>query len=202
MKKILSILIITAAAVIFITGCKSGASSSDPKATLKLFFEKMSKKDIDGAKELATKESAATLDMMKKGLEMAEKMKDSINTDNDATEKFKDAEFGEATIDGETAKVPITNTKTKETIDFPLKKEDGKWKVDFSMGTLMQMGMKEMNKRGEHPITEDGDTGNIQMPSKEEMEKGMKIADSVLKNIDPKKLEEVQKLLEEAQKKQ
>lgn len=203
MKKILSTLAIAVTAIIFIAGCKSGgASSGDPKATLKLFFEKMSKKDIDGAKELATKESAGMLDMMKMGLEMAEKFKEGANTEGNMTEKFKEAAFGEAIIDGENAKVPITNTKTKETIDFPLKKESGSWKVDFSMSTLMQMGMNEMNKKKEHNISEDGDTSGFNKHSQEDIEKGMKMADSMLKNMDPKKLEEVKKLLEDVQKKQ
>ena len=73
MKKITQSLLALAAIAIVFASCGNKASSSDPKVVLKEFFERLSKKDIDGAAKLATKDSKSTLDMMKKGLDMAEK---------------------------------------------------------------------------------------------------------------------------------
>jgi hypothetical protein len=52
--------------------------------------------------------------------------------------------FGDAKIDGDKATVSVTNpAKGKEPFEFPLVKEGGEWKVDFSMSTLMKMGMNQ-----------------------------------------------------------
>lgn len=134
-----------------LAGCKGKDKTiaNDPKAVVTAFFERMSKKDMDGAAKLATKESKATLDMMKKAIEAAEKMgvKDTSSKDDPAAE-FKNMEIGEVKIDGDNATVAVTNhAKGNETNQFPLKKENGEWKVDFSMGTLMKMGMDEAGKK-------------------------------------------------------
>jgi len=158
------------------------------------FFEKLSKKDIEGATKLATKDSKATMDMMKKGLDMAEKMKDQIKDKEDPTEEFKNMEVGEAKINGDNATVAVRNKKKEEEVEFPLKKEDGAWKVDFSMATLMKMGMDQKNKHnamdGEDSMRgmEGVDSASIQ--------EGLKVMDSALKKVDPKKLEETMKALE------
>lgn len=132
-----------------LTGCKGkDKAGGDPKTVITAFFEKMAKKDIDGAAKLCTKESKSTMDLMKKGMEAAEKMKESGATTKE-DDDFKDMEIGEAKIDGDNATVSVTNTKKKETVEFPLKKEDGEWKVDFTMGTLMKMGMDSQKNGGE-----------------------------------------------------
>lgn len=135
---------------LLITGCKGkdAAAGGDPKTVLTAFFEKMSKKDIDGAAKLCTKESQGTMDLMKKGIEAAEKM-DMKEKKEDEEDNFKDLVIGEAKIDGNDAKVSVTNKKKEETIDFPLKKEGGDWKVDFTMSTLMKMGMDANKNKGE-----------------------------------------------------
>lgn len=135
---------------LLLTGCKGKdkAVAADPKSVITAFFEKMSKKDIDGATKLCTKESKTTMDLMKKGIEAAEKMKES-GAKTEEEDEFKNMQIGEAKIDGDNATVSVTNTKKKETVDFPLKKEDGEWKVDFTMSTLMKMGMDAKKDGGD-----------------------------------------------------
>jgi len=195
MKKIFSFLLLAIAMGSISTGCGGGGmSNASPKEVLVAFFEKLSKKDIEGATKLATKDSKATMDMMKKGLDMAEKMKDQIKDKEDPTEEFKNMEVGEAKINGDNATVAVRNKKKEEEVEFPLKKEDGAWKVDFSMATLMKMGMDQKNKHnamdGEDSMRgmEGVDSASIQ--------EGLKVMDSALKKVDPKKLEETMKALE------
>ncbi len=155
MKKVINLFMLACTIAILATGCKGkDAVSNDPKAVVVAFFERMAKKDIDGAAKLATKDSKSTMDMMKKGMEMAEKMKDTMKDAKakDDTEGFKDVEFGETKVDGDNATVSIKNKKKEETVDFPLKKEGGAWKVDFTMGTLMKMGMSKMKNSGDNPF--------------------------------------------------
>jgi hypothetical protein len=195
MKKIFSFLLLAIAMGSIFTGCGGGGmSNASPKEVLVAFFEKLAKKDIEGATKLATKDSKSTLEMMKKGLDMAEKMKDQIKDKEDPTEEFKNMEVGEAKITGDAATVAVRNKKKDQEVEFPLKKEDGAWKVDFSMATLMKMGMDEKNKRA-------GNTGDDTMDGMEGMDsaslqKGLEVMDSAMKTIDPKKLEETMKALE------
>jgi Domain of unknown function (DUF4878) len=144
MKKILTVSLFAGVMSLLMIGCKSkdSAAGGDPKTVLTAFFEKMSKKDIDGAAKLATKDSKATMDMMKKAIDAAEKMGET-GKEKDGTEDFKDMVIGDAKIDGDNATVSVTNKKENRTVDFPLKKEGGDWKVDFTMATLMKMGMDE-----------------------------------------------------------
>ena len=121
---------------------------------LTAFFEKMAKKDIDGAAKLCTKDSKGTMDLMKKGVEAAEKMKGKEGEVKEEDD-FKDMLVGDAKIDGDNATVSVTNTKKKETVEFPLKKEDGDWKVDFTMSTLMKMGMDAKKDKGEDLFKEE-----------------------------------------------
>lgn len=195
MKKTLSILSLFAVIAVFIAGC--AANSDDPKAVLKTFFERISKKDIDGAAQLATADSKSTLDMVKKGIDMADKMKDSL-PQNDPMKEFQDAEFGEAKINGNTATVTVTNKSKKDQppADFTLVKQDGKWKVDFSMATLMKMGQQQINNGAVPPAGASGTPDSLHM-STEDMEKATQMADSVMKNLDPKQLEEIQKQLDD-----
>src|SRR5690349_24119647 len=114
MKKIFSFFLLAIAMGSISTGCGGGGmSNASPKEVLVAFFEKLSKKYIDGATKLATKDSKATMDMMKKGLDMAEKMKDQIKDKEkeDPTEEFKNMEVGEAKINGENATVAVKNKK-------------------------------------------------------------------------------------------
>ena len=55
-------------------------------------------------------------------------------------------EFGTAVIDGDNAKVPVKDKASGETVNFPMKKEDGQWKVAFDKSSVMQMGMEKMKE--------------------------------------------------------
>lgn len=174
-----------------IVSCNNKGASSDPKAVLVEFMKRLSEKDIDGAAKLATKDSKAALDMMKKAIDMGEKMKGDSKEEEDPTAEFKDVEIGEAKITGETALVPFKSKKEKESIDFPLKKEDGAWKVDFSMATLMKMGKdKASQDGGMEGMNESGEDVNV---SAEDIQKSMQAVDSLMK--DPK-TQEAMKALE------
>ena len=142
MKKI--IFAIFAFSAIYIAGCNNGAGG-DPKATLTAFFDAMAKKDIAAARKLATADSKSMFDLMEMGM----KMKD--NTVDDKTDQQFDKgkmEFGNAVITGDKATVAVKETKSGESINFVLKKEDGGWKVAMDMGTMMNMGMEKMKEKG------------------------------------------------------
>lgn len=173
-------------------GCNTGTSTgNDPNEVLKTFFDHLSKKDIDGAAKYATSDSKATLQMMKKGLDMAEKLKDSL-PDNDVLKEFEKVVIEPARISGDSAFVVVRyEDKQKPNAEFKLRKEDNGWKVDFTMTALMGMGLKAGKEKGSEVL----DSINKKMNS-EEMKKGMKLADSVLKNIGTKSIEELQKQLE------
>lgn len=184
-------LFLFAGAAMLIVSCNNKGASSDPKAVLVEFMKRLSEKDIDGAAKLATKDSKAALDMMKKAIDMGEKMKGDSKEEEDPTAEFKDVEIGEAKITGETALVPFKSKKEKESIDFPLKKEDGAWKVDFSMATLMKMGKdKARQDGGMEGMNESGEDVNV---SAEDIQKSMQAVDSLMK--DPK-TQEAMKALE------
>lgn len=164
MKKLTIYFVFATTLLLIIAGCKGKDKvANDPKAVVTAFFERMSKKDLEGAAKLATKDSKGTIDMMKKAMDAAEKMgeaKDSTAKDSDPSEDFKKMVIGEAKINGETATVSVTNTdKNNETNEFPLKKEGGEWKVDFSMATLMKMGMDKAGTEMNSMNNDDDSTG-------------------------------------------
>lgn len=209
MRRIVTTLILAVAAISFLSGCKGKDSvANDPKTVLITFFERMSKKDIDGATKLATKESEGTMQMMKKAMTMGEEMKDKMGgkeTEKDPAEDFKNMKFGEAKIDGDNATVTVTNpSKDDKTIDFPLKKEGGSWKVDFSMATLMKMGMNQAGKNGMDDINIGDTTGaseNLEnLMNGDSLKKGMEMLDSVMKNMDPEKMKEMKDAMKNIEK--
>ena len=77
MKKIFNYLSAFAFMTTILFACKGNdaASGGDPKTVLIAFFESMAKKDLEGAAKLATKESKGTIDIIKKGMDMAESKK-------------------------------------------------------------------------------------------------------------------------------
>jgi hypothetical protein len=138
MKKIiLSAAVLLAFGVI---GCNS--SSSDPKGVLMNFMDALGKKDIEGAKKYATKDSEAMLGMIQMGMSMAPKDQKDSTYDKD------NLEYGDAKIEGDKATVPVKNKKSGETTNYTLKKEDGKWKVAFDKATMTQMGTDKMKEKG------------------------------------------------------
>jgi hypothetical protein len=79
------------------------------------------------------------LRMMKKA---AQDSKDSTGS----KDNMNNLEFGKAIIENETAKVPVTNKSDNSTVEFNLKKEEGEWKVEFTMEALMKMGENAMKE--------------------------------------------------------
>ena len=190
MKNKLTSLLIAAFAIILAVGCKSkDKAANDPKSVLIAFFEKMAKKDIDGAAKYATKESKGTMEMMKKAMTAAEGMKSDKKDEKDPTEDFKNMEFGDVKIDGDNATVSVKNSKKNETTEIPLKKEGGDWKVDFSMGTLMKMGMEKAgNNKGFMNDNNDVDTtgvsDDINKFMNDSLKKGLEDMKDALKNLE------------------
>jgi len=174
MKKLLFAAAIISSAVFF-ASCKSGGG--DPKTTLIAFFDALSKKDIEGARKLATAESKSMLDMM----DMAMKM----SKDTKETEKYDKTkmEFGEPKIEGDKATIAVKEKASGESTNFTLKKEGGAWKVAFDKTSMMQMGMDKVNEKGGmDSITNALNDVNTDSIGKA-LEEGAKAIDSVGKAI-------------------
>lgn len=137
MKKLL--FAVTVMCSIAIVSCKSN-NGGNPNEVLTQFFDAMAKQDTVKIKALSTKESESMLNMMKMGMSMADSKKDLEKYD-----KTK-MEFGTAVINGDNAKVPVKDKASGETINFPMKKEDGQWKVAFDKNSVMEMGMEKMKE--------------------------------------------------------
>jgi hypothetical protein len=197
MKRISVLLLAVATLAVAAIGCNSTGSSGgsgNPKAVVMTFSERLSKKDFDGAAQLATKESKSFIDMMKMGMEMAEKFGKMGKQEIEEKNEFKDAEIGDAKINGDIAMVPFT-VKGKSTFDFPLKKEDGAWKVDLTLETMAKMGMDAKGTDGSSGIEKMRD---INMDT---MKKGMELLDTMMKSMTPEKIEQMKKMGEEFEKK-
>jgi Domain of unknown function (DUF4878) len=181
MKKIIFVLI--AAFTLTTIGCKSGPSSSDPRATLLSFFQALAKKDMKEARKYTTKESESMLSMMEMGMQMAAKMKNKEADDEFSKFNEQNVEIGEPKIDGDKALVPIKNKKDGESTNMVLKKEDGAWKVAFDKATMTEMAGEKMREKGETMPNMDSLTQAIQNINtdslKEVMKKGIGAIDSV-----------------------
>lgn len=188
MRNIVKIICYSIVSVILLASCSS-ATSNDPNAVLHEFFEHLAKKDIDGASKYVTSDSKPTMQLMKKGLDMAEKMKDSL-PQSDPLKDFQDVVIEPARVMGDSALVTVkSRSGQRPDAEFKLLKENNGWKVDFTMSTLMRMGKQSIQKQG----NEIGDSITV---NSEEIQKGMEMADSALKNMDPKMLDDIQKKLE------
>jgi hypothetical protein len=101
---------------------------TDPKVVLAAFFDAVSKKDMTTAKSLATPESQMMLTLMES----------KITENNEMMTKYDKSKikFGEATITGDNATVPLITENSS--VGFPLKKIDGEWKVDFTINSMMK----------------------------------------------------------------
>lgn len=180
MKKL--VFSLCAGLMLVVVACKSGPSSSDPKATLTGFFQALAKKDLKTAKTYATKESESMFSMMEMAMQMAEKMK-TKETDEEL-KKFEDVTIGEAKIDGDRATVPVTEKKSGETNNFVLKKQDGAWKVAFDKATMAEMAGEKMKAEGQDVNVDSLNNALEQVNPdsiKAKMEEGMKAVDSISK---------------------
>jgi hypothetical protein len=175
MKKIF--LIAIAGMILIFSGCKSG--SADPKTVLIEFMTRLSERDFDGARKLATADTKIMLDRLEKGMK----------TNTNDLEKFdkEKMEFGETKIEGDRAIVPVKEKESGEALNFILKKESGSWKVAFDKSTFIPMGIDAMD--GVH-ISDSVKSAieqmkNINMDSLENaLKEGSKMMDSVAKELE------------------
>ncbi|MFC4262009.1 hypothetical protein ACFOWM_03900 [Ferruginibacter yonginensis] len=138
MKKLLFAIAVVSTALF--VSCK-GSSSGSPEAVLSQFFDAMSKKDMAKVKELCTPESAQMLGFMEMG------MKDGGKTNEMEKYDKSKVDFGTPVINGDNAKVPVKDKKSGSTINFPMKKVNGQWKVAFDKTSVMEMGMETMKDK-------------------------------------------------------
>ena len=122
----------------------AGGSGGDPKSTLVAFFEALGKKDMEGARKLATADSKSMIDLIEMGMKMSKDAKDSKEMDKFDKTKM---EFGDAKIEGDKATIPVKEKSSGELTNFTLKKESGAWKVAFDKASMMQMGMDKMKEK-------------------------------------------------------
>ncbi|MEO8406630.1 MAG: hypothetical protein ABI480_18605 [Chitinophagaceae bacterium] len=174
---------------IVVSGCNNNAvSNASPKEVLVAFFDKLVKKDFDGAAALATSDSKPIIEMIKMQMAMREDNPDAKKMD--MSEEFKNIQIGEAVINGDAATVPIKINKGDGiNLDFPVKKENGSWKVDFTQNSLMNMGMKEHN----HMMHNEKMDSAIRHLDPAKLEEAR---DSIMKHMDPEKLKEFKKAVE------
>jgi len=145
--------LITAAFVcttVFFMSCNS-TDNSNPKSVLMSFFDALSKKDIAGARKLATAESKSMLDVIEMGMKMGGEDKKEEKYDKSKME------FGEAKIEGDKATVAVKDKNSGETTNYTLKKEGGAWKVAFDKSSMMNMGADKMKEHGDDMMNEGTD---------------------------------------------
>jgi len=168
-------------------GCSLSVTSNDFNEVLQTFFNHLAKKDIDGVFKFVTSDSKPTMQMLKKGMDMAEKLKDSL-PQNDLMKDFGDVVYEDARLVSDSAFILVkSKSGARPDVEFKLIKESNGWKVDFTMSALMGMGVKAGAEKGSEVVDSLNNTINS-----EEVQKGLKMADSVLKSIDSKTLEKIQ----------
>ena len=120
------------------TGCLTTDNTGNPTQVLQEFADAIVKKDMLRAKQLSTPESQSVLNMMSVA---------GITTGVRITDKFdkNKVEFGTAIIKGDNATVPITDRASRQTIQFPLRKINGQWRVSVDAGSMMGMAKNKVN---------------------------------------------------------
>lgn len=159
------------------------------------FSEKLGKKDFEGAKALATKESAPVIDMMQKVMKMAEKFAGMVPAGQEKQHaKFDDVKIGEPRIEGNFAYLPLTSSGS-ETIEYVLKNEGGAWKVDFTESTMNKMGMNVKDLEEAEKGMKEMDNMNL-----DSLTKGMEGMEGMKDMMKPENLKKMQEQAKEMQK--
>lgn len=114
-------------------GLASCSGSGGPEETATDFVNALMKKDWEKAKTLSTEESSSTIDMIKGFAE---------NTPDTAMVVKFEILKEKTKIEGDGATVVAKDENGLE-MPMQLKKIDGKWKVDYSMETLMGGDIEE-----------------------------------------------------------
>lgn len=123
--------------IVTMVSCKTD-DGGNPNEVLSQFFDAMAKRDTAKIRILTTEESSSMISMMTTGLAMTDTGKVM-----DKYDKSK-MEFGKPIINGDNAKVPVKDKASGETVNFPMKKVNGKWKVAFDKSSVMEMGMEKI----------------------------------------------------------
>lgn len=195
MKRITVMLLAVATLAVATIGCNNAGGSGDPKAVLMAFSEKLGKKDFEGAKALATKESAPVIDMMQKVMKMAEKFAGMVPAGQEKQHaKFDDVKIGEPRIEGNFAYLPLTSSGS-ETIEYVLKNEGGAWKVDFTESTMNKMGMNVKDLEEAEKGMKEMDNMNL-----DSLTKGMEGMEGMKDMMKPENLKKMQEQAKEMQK--
>jgi hypothetical protein len=125
--------------LMFLVGCNN---NSEPQQVLKQFFKAISSRNIEQAKQYTTADS----DMM---LQLAE-MEMKNTPDSSYFNKYSPDQlsFGKAVINGNTAFVPVGDKRLQTTINWQLVKENGQWKVAFTMAAFKKMAEEKVKELG------------------------------------------------------
>lgn len=115
----------------------NGLSSSSPKTVLRNFLTALEHSDIAEAKKYASADSQGFLNMISK-------------SNNGGADVYKDQDLtvtDNVTINGDNADVEV-KTKGGAGVNFHLVKENGVWKVQFTLGALFNMAKDVIKKAG------------------------------------------------------
>jgi len=121
-------LLVVAAVLLVLAGCKSAAS---PTATFKTFFEAQQKKDIAGMKQQLSKTSLAMMEASAKeqGVTLDKMIEGQL--ENPASKVDKLPEMRNEKINGNEATLELQNEATQKWDTMYFVKEDGAWKIAF-----------------------------------------------------------------------
>lgn len=192
-------------------GCSNSGATGNPKEVLTKFFKAISDKDIPEAKKYVTADSEGMINMMQMSLNNTET---SENTDQFNLDKIS---IADAIVEGDEAKVPVTEKSSGETVNFILQKEKGDWKVAFDMGALARMAREKMQKKGLDTRSVDSLLQTIPKDKLDEISKSLdsvatnfkgvtdeqiKNAEDILNKLPQDQKEQAEKMLEKMKKKQ
>jgi hypothetical protein len=137
MKRIGAVVLV----IMVLVGCKNNDNIDPPNKVFAGFADAFSKRDMAKVRSLCTADSKMTLDILeKKSKDMGMPSMKQFDTSK--------VTFGEAVIQGDNAVLPIKEKESGTTIDFPLKKEDGVWKIAFDAKTLWDLVNETIRKEG------------------------------------------------------
>lgn len=141
-----------------------------PNETFVIFSNAITKKDFSTALKYATKESQIIVRILASSL----KKEKNIG----ALQPFDSSsfDFGNAVIKNKEATIPLTNKESKMTINFPLKMEDGVWKLSFEANSFIDMIMSATKENpSNNKISPSNNIENLNIDSMEKVMPQLKI---------------------------
>ncbi len=113
---------------ILCSACTLFQSVPSPTETFKEYIKAIENKDLAGIKRTTSKKS---IEMMEKMVEPGKTLEEMIQKE-EPVGVWKNAEFRNEKINGDRATVEIKNQPNGTWMEFPLVKEEGRWKVAFA----------------------------------------------------------------------